>query len=54
MFLELMGTIMSQEDQDFIDQPSEDADLRAVELSNVSYWVCVVVYFVNLMFRSVV
>ena len=36
-----MGAIMSQEDTNFADQPSEDADLRAVELSNVSYYVCV-------------
>ena len=36
-----MGITMSQEDRDFADQPSEDADLRAVELSNVSYYVCV-------------
>ena len=41
MFSELMGTKISQEDPDYLDQPSEDADLRAVELSNVSYYVCV-------------
>ena len=36
-----MGITMSQEDRDYPDQPSEDADLRAVELSNVSYYGCV-------------
>ena len=41
LFSELMGTTMSQDDHDFIDQPSEDADLRAVELSNVSCYGCV-------------
>ena len=41
MFSELMGITMSQDDRDFVDQPSEDADLRAVELSNVSCYGCV-------------
>ena len=36
-----MGAIMSQEDSSYADQPSKDAELRAVELSNVSYYVCI-------------
>ena len=36
-----MGLTMSQDDHDLIDQPSEDAELRAVELSNVSGYSCV-------------
>ena len=38
---DFMGAIMSQEDANYADQPSEDADLRAVELSNVSCYGCV-------------
>ena len=34
-----MGVTMSREEDNFHDQPSEDANLRSVEISNVSYCV---------------
>ena len=34
-----MGVTMSREEDNYPDQPSIDADLRAVEISNVSYCV---------------
>ena len=33
---DFMGIIMSREEDNFSDIPREDADLRAVEISNVS------------------
>ena len=42
-----MGVTMSREEDNYPDQPSIDAELRAVEISNVSYYVCTLVVLIG-------